>query len=151
MTRLVLVGAFVLAFVSPAHAAPEDVANDIAGEVMSPYCPGVTLHDCPSDAAIALRDRIEEWARQGWSRGRIMTTLEAEFGADIRARPPTSGRGLLAWLLPGLAVAGGLAVAWLVARRWSKGREESSAGPAGSASERAQIEAELAALRGGPQ
>jgi cytochrome c-type biogenesis protein CcmH len=119
---------------------------------MSPYCPGVTLHDCPSDAAIALRERIEGWARDGLSRAQIMDRLEAEFGAGIRARPPTSGRGLLAWLLPVVAVMGGLAIAWLVARRWSARRATPAIDePVGSPSERARIEAELAALRGGSQ
>jgi len=39
---------------APAAAAPEDVANDISNEIMSPFCDGVTLHDCPSQEALDL-------------------------------------------------------------------------------------------------
>ena len=144
----VLAVAFIVVGAQPALGAPEDVANDISSEIMSPFCPGVTLHDCASDAAVELRNRIEGWARDGWSRARIMDELVTEYGADIRATPPTSGSGLLAWVLPGLAIGAGLGLAWITARRWSAQREPAPGAPTGSAAEQAQIEAELAVLRG---
>jgi cytochrome c-type biogenesis protein CcmH/NrfF len=103
---------------APALAAPEDVANEISTQIMSPYCPGVTLHDCPSDAAVALRAKIVEWVEDGFSRAQIMSALEAEFDRTIRARPPFGGSGLLAWLLPGIAALGGAALGWWFLRKW---------------------------------
>ena len=136
----------VLAAPGAARAEPEDVANDISNEIMSPYCPGATLHDCPSDAAVALRERILGWVEDGWSRERILNRLEAEYGSSIRSTPPASGIGLWAWVAPGLAVAAGLGAAWMVARRWS-GRRAEDQPVTTSAAQRSRLDAELARAR----
>jgi cytochrome c-type biogenesis protein CcmH/NrfF len=112
--------AFVLVSATPAMANAEDDANYISEHVMSPYCPGVTLHDCPSDRAVELRDKIKDLAEQGFTRAQIMSELEAEFGPTIRAEPPRSGIGLLAWILPLVAGLGAAAFAWTILRRWAR-------------------------------
>ena len=140
-------------FAGHAAAGPEDVANRIAGEIMSPYCPGVTLHDCPSDAAIELRDRIVEMAKSGMNRGEIMDVLVAEYGEGIRAAPRPEGAGLVAWILPGLALASGAAAAFFLARRWSGRREDDAPEPAEeplSDADRQRLQTELDALRHTP-
>ncbi len=103
---------------SPAAAAPEDVANDISNEIMSPFCDGVTLHDCPSQEALELRNRIEAWVSEGQSRTQIMSHLEREFGAGIRAVPPAEWAGFVAWIPPLVALAAGAAGAWAIVRKW---------------------------------
>ena len=140
------------ATVGPARAAPEDLANEIAAEIMSPFCRGVTLENCPSDRAVELRARIQSWAAQGWDKERILAELEDQFGRSIRAVPPKSGAGLWAWLAPGLAVLAGLAVAVVLTRRWTKrGRDDTHAGgPPVAAGTRARLNDELDALRGRP-
>jgi cytochrome c-type biogenesis protein CcmH/NrfF len=147
---------------SPAAAGPEDVANDIASKVMSPFCPGVTLHDCPSAEAQALRDRIERWARQGLNEQQILDSLEANYGVAIRSTPPAGDGGWLAWALPGAALAVGLVLGWLLLRRWtnaaprSRVREEESMERARKGAvgreeledrDRRRLERELAMLR----
>ena len=127
--------------------APEDIANAVAHEVMSPYCPGVTLHDCPSSSAQELRQRIETWARDGMTEDEIVDRLAAEFGDSIRAVPPAGGAGLLAWVLPALALAGGAAAAILLARRWARGRSAEAATVAVPPEARARLRAELDRLR----
>lgn len=144
--RKTLVLAF-LALALVAFAAPEDVANAVSQEVMSPYCPGVTLHDCPSSSAQEMREEITEWARAGMTKDEIMRRLEDEFGSSIRAVPRGSG-GVFAWLLPALALAGGAGVAALLALRWSRRRPEPPApGPAASPEASARLNAELDRLR----
>ena len=151
----------VLLAQSAAWAGPGDVANDIADEVMSPFCDGVTLHDCPSEEAAALRDRIERWARRGWEKSRIVDRLQQEYGPGIAAAPPAEGAGLLAWALPALAVVAGGYAAWALARRWTGGRTEDplspdpgppgpTGGPDISEAERRRLDAELRALRAEP-
>lgn len=141
----------LLALAVPAAAAPQDVANDISQNIMSPFCPGVTLHDCPSDSAVALRDRITEWAEDGFTRAQIMDRLIREYGDTIRAEPPRSGSGLVAWLLPVLAALGAAVVAWKLMRRWAHGPET----PDGydpdvhvTPADRRRLDAELDKLRG---
>jgi len=136
----------------PAAAGPADVATDISNEIMSPYCDGVTLHDCPSQAALDLRAKIQRWASAGWSKERIYERLETEFGAGIRAAPPARGAGSLAWVLPGLALLAGAGAAYSFARRWAGGSADGGTTPvAMSPSERARIDADLEALRGDTQ
>ena len=143
---VLLVVAFVLA-PAPAFAGPEDVANAVAQEVMSPFCPGVTLHDCPSSSAQEMRAEITEWARAGMTKDAIIGRLEDEFGSSIRAVPRGSG-GLFAWLLPAAALAGGAVAATLLARRWSRRRPDVSVpAPAASPESAARLNAELDRLR----
>ncbi|MQA99419.1 MAG: hypothetical protein GEU78_03875 [Actinobacteria bacterium] len=141
--------AIAIAVAAPAAGAgpPEDLANRISGEIMSPYCPGVTLHDCPSDAAVELRGRILGWARDGWSRERILDRLEAEYGASIRSTPPASGAGLWAWVMPAVAVGAGLLAATAVARRWSRRRAPEQNLDEPTPSQRSRLDSELAQAR----
>jgi len=149
---------WTLLVMAPANGATgtqEDVANDIAGRVISPFCPGVTLHDCPSGAAADLRSKIAAWAEAGWGRTRIMARLEADYGPAIRAVPPASGAGLIAWVLPAVTLAAGAGIALALVRRWSAGphRTRQGEGPepnplSFSPSERRRLDDELAAFKG---
>jgi cytochrome c-type biogenesis protein CcmH/NrfF len=153
----------LLLLASPAAAGPEEVANDIAAKVMSPFCPGVTLHDCSSAAALSLRDRIERWARLGQSEDQILERLEAQYGVGIRSTPPAGDGGWLAWALPGTALLVGLVLGWLLLKRWTSraaregaqeraiGRAELREAPIGREElgerDRRRLERELAMLR----
>ena len=149
MTRVVLAVCFVVLGASVAVASPDEVATSISYQVMSPYCPGVTLHDCPSEKAVDLRRRIAGWSEAGWSRPRILDHLENEFGASIRAVPdPGTGSGLVAWLLPAIALLIGIALLALLLRRWTSGSAPApttTTGPASpiDAAGRARVHEEL--------
>jgi len=153
MKRLTLMSLVIVALASPAAAqSPEDLANDISQKVMSPFCPGVTLHDCPSQSALDMRDRIEGFARSGMSEAEIMERLESEYGEAIRAEPSSEGAGIVAWILPALAALGGGALAFALVRRWTARRPGPTDGEpprvASSESERQRLDAELGRLRG---
>lgn len=123
MKLVAAVFALVLILAPSALAAPEDTANRISENIMSPFCPGVTLHDCPSPQADDLRDRIRGWAAQGMSEERIMDRLVAEYGEEVRAIPPGDGGGITAWVVPVLVALCGAGLATILARRWTKARE----------------------------
>ncbi len=133
----------VIAWAIPAHAAPQDVATEIAGEIMSPYCDGVTLHDCPSPAAAELRNQIERWAQQGWTKPRIIAELENRFGERIHAAPRSS-EGVAAWALPVAAALVGLVGLAILVARWTPRTE--NVAPVDPV-DHARVERELAALR----
>lgn len=143
-----LTAGLLLSVSSPAAAAPADIANSVAADVMSPFCPGSTLHDCSSAEAQDLRNEILVRAENGWNRTRIMSWLEDEYGPSIRSTPATEGAGWLAWLLPLVVLIGGAALAWAFLRR-----STSSSGAPPSVqvtrSERSDLERELRTLRGG--
>lgn len=145
MKVVALVATLILAGATPALAAPEDVANEVSEEVMSPFCNGVTLHDCPSQAAHDLREQIQTWAGNGWSKSRIIAELEDQFGPGIYATPQDS-EGIGAWAFPVGALLAGIALlAWL-APKWTKRRRDEEPPPV-DAADHARVERELAALR----
>ena len=139
--------AMVLLVAGPAIAGPQDMANRVAAEVTSPFCDGVTLENCPSEEAVRLRATIAHKAAAGWSEARIVSWLENDYGVEA-ATPPRSGVGLLAWLLPALAVAAGIALLVTLIRRWTRraGPDEEPAAAA-SPGDRARLDRELAHAR----
>jgi cytochrome c-type biogenesis protein CcmH len=152
MKRVALLTLVFLALPATAMAqSPEDLANEISNKISSPFCPGVTLHDCPSQSALDMRDSIESYARQGMDEAAIMERLEAEYGPSIRGVPSSEGAGILVWILPAVAVIAGGVLAWILVRRWTSRRRQIAQGPraavALSASERQRLDAELGRLR----
>ena len=141
--------AVLLALAAPAHAAPEDVANEIASDTTSPFCPGVTLHDCPSSASEELRSEITQFAREGKSESYIRGWLLDQYGVT-RMSPAPEGEGWLAWILPAAALAIGLFFAAALARRWVHLRDADRAAVRGvpvSDEERRRLDEELNAYR----
>jgi cytochrome c-type biogenesis protein CcmH/NrfF len=151
MSRLAVTAAVWLVLVaSPLAAAePQDVANDIADEVMSPFCPGVTLLECPSSQSYELRGQILGWVEKGWGKERIMDRLEQQFGSGIRATPRGGGSGLIAWVVPGLAVAAAVGVMALLLRRWGRAgtRGDEAIDTPISEEDRLRLSDELEAIR----
>lgn len=87
------------------------------GELMSPYCHGLTLADCPTQGAADLRAQIESWLKAGQSEDWILDELEMQYGPSILGAPRMRGIGLLAWLVPPLFLVFGTAVVVLFLRR----------------------------------
>ena len=145
-----LATALVLGVSAPALADPQDIANDISREMVSPFCPGITLHDCPSDSSHDLRRRITAWAEDGMSKDQIWQRLEDEYGSDIRAIPSTSGSGLWAWVMPIGAGVAGLALLVFLTTRWSRKPKDQASDEGGiepTPEQRRRLDVELAALR----
>lgn len=156
MRALLLALGLMGVLAAPAIAAPEDVANEISTQIMSPYCPGVTLHDCPSTEADKMRERIRAMAAAGKSEDEIMEELVAQYGESIRAVPSADGGGITAWVFPGIVALVGSGFAVTLARRWTRAREDERAREdlearralrETSPEQRERLEAELAAQR----
>lgn len=86
-------------------------------EVMSPFCPGLTLADCPSPSAFTLRDDIARRLASGASREVIVDELVATYGARILADPSGTPIGSLVWGVPFLLAAAALLGLTLFLRR----------------------------------
>lgn len=127
-------------------ATPDQAATDLSTEIMSPFCPGVTLHECPSAEALRLRDRIESWFREGMTRAQVLDRLESEYGTGIHASPEPTGIGLTAWLVIAGAVIAGLVIATFLIRRWSERGGGAPRQPL-TALERERVDQELSRLR----
>lgn len=109
----------VAATVAMAWAQPRDAAVDaqtIFTSVMSPYCPGRLLADCPSPAAFELRADILRRLASGETAADIERDLYRTFGDSIRAVPPARGWGRVLAVAPAIAlVLSAAALLWFLA------------------------------------
>lgn len=110
---------FALAAGARAADAPasEAWAYDLAHELMSPYCPGRALAECPSPQADALRLWILEQARAGATREEVEAQLLQSFGDQLLQSPRAEGVGLVAYAVPVVLVVAGAGLLALFLRR----------------------------------
>lgn len=90
----------------------EAQAQRIFTSVMSPYCPGLLLNDCPSPAAFELRLEVRKRLLAGESPEDIEQDLYDRYGDVLRAVPPPERWGLVLWVAPAVAFVVSLS-AWL--------------------------------------
>jgi cytochrome c-type biogenesis protein CcmH/NrfF len=117
---------------NPANPTPEDLqaedlAQDIAGEMPSPYCPGRSIASCPTQAARELEEDILGLAKQGMDREQIESVLVDRFGKA------TMGQAHSPVVLVGIGLTSVVALAMIVhaARTWL--RKPAGVGVAGMA------------------
>lgn len=122
MRRFLAVVAVAAAALAPAAAgAGPPNAADLEAELVCPVCE-TTLDQSNAPIAERMKLYIRERIAAGDSEREIKDALVAEFGPGVLATPQKSGFGLLAWLLPLVAIAGGLVAVTLLARSWARGR-----------------------------
>ena len=109
LNGLVLTGFLLAPLSGEANLALSEVerardAHAFVRTVMSPFCPGRTLTDCPSPDAAALREEIRQRLDAGVSEDAIRLDLERRYGDAVVAEP----RSVWAWAFPILFLAAGL-------------------------------------------
>jgi copper(I)-binding protein len=93
-------------------------------DIMSPYCPGLTLSSCPSPQADSLRKAIAVRYNAGETPAQITESLVQHYGPSVRGAPTTDGFGLAAYLGPVvvLVVGAALILRWLRKHQHRAGR-----------------------------
>jgi cytochrome c-type biogenesis protein CcmH/NrfF len=129
--------ALVLLLLGVAWALPAPAADEKGGwayqlpkEMMSPYCPGRALSDCPSPQAAELREWIVKQEQAGVSRSEVEQELFRVFGDQLLQAPRAEGMGLMAYLIPALAFAAGGALVAFFLRRQRASIDTAAAAPA---------------------
>ena len=135
-TRAALIGLALCGWLAavPASAEPvtqpEGWAYDLADELMSPYCPGRTLAECPSSQAQTLRMWLVVQEAAGRSEAEVKDELVERYGKQILPTPPAAGFGLAAYVVPVAAFVAGGALVWAFLRRQTRERPQpAAAGP----------------------
>lgn len=146
-------GAVLLAWTPAAvaqGASPSEApawAYQLPHDLMSPFCPGRTLAECPSPQADELRLWILTQAAAGASEAEVEESLIDRFGEQILGAPRAEGWGLAAYLLPlGGFVLGGFVVFWVLRRLSSPaatGEDAPEAAPRAGAATRSPADPEL--------
>jgi cytochrome c-type biogenesis protein CcmH len=121
----VLVSLMTMVSLSAAETAPE--WQDIAGELMSPACPGRTLINCTSGQSEQWRELIRQKIAQGETKEQIIQYFVGIRGEEILAAPPKRGFALTAWLFPVLVIINGTGLILVLTYRWARKRPSRSA------------------------
>jgi cytochrome c-type biogenesis protein CcmH/NrfF len=120
LARILACWIVILCLAGPASAQGEKEGwgYGLWNELMSPFCPGRTLADCPSGKAEELRIWIVEQEDGGRSRTEVMDELYAAFGDVLRQAPVAEGVGLAAYVIPVLLfLAGGALIGFFLRRQ----------------------------------
>ena len=131
-------GAALTARAGPTEDDRGHRARAIADNVMSPFCPGMTLAACTSPAAAEWRQDIREWVDQGLGDDEIRSRLEQRAGRDLSGTPRSS----LGWLIPVGLGATSLVLLALLLRKWVRRQPKRPAAKLG-AEDDARLEALL--------
>jgi len=88
------------AFATPSEAELDKRSYQLYQQVLSPFCAGRSLNDCPSSKAHDLKLRMRQRLAEGVSEDVVLADFLKEFGEKYRAVPEYSGFGLFAWWVP---------------------------------------------------
>ncbi|HEX2053354.1 MAG TPA: cytochrome c-type biogenesis protein CcmH [Actinomycetota bacterium] len=115
LAAIAVVGGLALGMSLVSGPDPNEVptADEVSSRVMSPFCPGLTLDECPSDQADRVRAEIAEMVRRGDTNAEIDRWVVDNFGEVALARPGST----VAWLAPPLVALLGTAAVVLLLRR----------------------------------
>ena len=144
---LVLVVLAALAAGGATSAAGPPNAADLEAELVCPVCE-TTLDQSDAPVAQRMKAFIRERIAAGDSEDEIKDALVAQFGPGVLATPPKSGFGLLAWLLPLVAVVAGAVAVGLLVRTWSRRRAPPAAEGSLSPELEQRVDDELARFEG---
>jgi len=126
---------------APDARAADGWAYEMANELMSPYCPGRSVADCPSPQAQTLRMWLIVQESAGRARADVEAELVSRYGESILGAPRAKGFGLTAYAIPVAVVAAGASL--LI---WFLRRQTRSAPTATPATPAARLDPELERL-----
>ena len=150
--KLFVLYVLLVLFRTPLLAATpdlEDLTREVATELRCVVCQNLSVADSPSEMARQMRDLIRERLAAGDRPEQVMAYFVQRYGEWVLLAPPARGLNLLLWIAPFGAVAGGLVLVVILARRWRRqpaAPEPSGVPPLGPA-ERERLAAELERLR----
>jgi cytochrome c-type biogenesis protein CcmH len=156
IVAVLLLGAVLLGATSSgaraqdATSALDAQAYQMYQQVLSPFCPGRSLNDCPSSKAHELKLEMRQKLEQGAAPETIIEDVFAKFGEQYRAVPSYAGFGKLVWWVPGGFLLAGVAIIAVLARGKRRNAPEKATQSDATLSDemRRAIERELESLDG---
>lgn len=130
LRRAVMLGAVaVIAVGLLADRTPRetDRAASIAARLRCPVCQGESIADSPSGIARELQGVVREQVAAGRTDAEIEAFFQERYGGWVLLDPPRRGATLVLWVLPGVALAAGVAVVYGF---WSSRRRVTADEPA---------------------
>lgn len=84
-------------------------AAAIDARIRCPSCDGISVADSSAGTAVEIRAVVAREVRAGRSDQQIVAGIVARYGPSIELQPPKQGLVALVWILPLVALGGGLA------------------------------------------
>lgn len=112
-------------------AVPVRTTVQEVGEGLTCQCGcGLTVANCnhPSCGfAIPTRGEIAAMIKKGMSRAQVLAAFRHKFGEKVLSAPTTEGFNLLAWVIPYVAVGGGMVLILVAVARWRRPESDGDA------------------------
>ena len=129
---ILLVGLFAAVFAAdmvqaqePQPQGPSDnEVNAIAKQLYCPVCENIPLDVCPTQACAQWRELIREKLDAGWNEDEIKTYFVNQYGDRVLSEPPRTGWNWLVYIIPPLAILGGIYILYRAFRSWSQPESE---------------------------
>ena len=80
-------------------------AHELNKTIMCPLCPGESIDQSQNPLSVQMRAVVSEKIAEGWTDDEIRDFFVERYGPTVLMEPPTEGMGLVAWLVPPIAVA----------------------------------------------
>ncbi|MFQ5851217.1 MAG: cytochrome c-type biogenesis protein CcmH [Candidatus Binatia bacterium] len=96
----------------------EEQVRRVAAELRCPVCQNLSVADSPSEMAQQMRGVILEQLKEGKSPEQVRDYFVSKYGEWVLLAPTTKGFSLLVWILPFVALTGGILLVVFVVRRW---------------------------------
>ncbi|MGH7335017.1 MAG: cytochrome c-type biogenesis protein [Candidatus Rokuibacteriota bacterium] len=140
-----LLGPTVAHAQQPAAHVNEREVYEVAAQLRCVVCQNLSVADSPSEMANQMRAIIRERLATGERPPQVIEYFVDKYGEWILLSPRPRGFTLLVWVVPFVAVAGGLALVAVRLRRWTRLRppRASPTAPAIEASMSERIRREL--------
>jgi cytochrome c-type biogenesis protein CcmH len=139
MLRWILPSALILALLvaawplTHAHADRPPTRHDVASGLMCQCGCALTVAACqesmPCNVSDSVVQEIDDQIAEGKSKGEILDYFATIYGEEILSTPRKSGFGLMAWVMPFLAVIVGAAALAALVGLWARGRPALSEAP----------------------
>lgn len=101
----------------------EERTDALASGLRCPVCQGMSVEASTTDAAMAMKGRIQELVEQGYTDDQITDYFIARYGVWILLEPPKEGSNWMLYTIPGVIVVMGLVLVIAMQR----GRDEPTA------------------------
>ncbi|MCL4561868.1 MAG: cytochrome c-type biogenesis protein CcmH [Chloroflexi bacterium] len=103
-----------LFFVSRAAAQTPTISdnqvNEVARQMYCPVCENIPLDVCPTTACAQWRELIRQKLAAGWTDQQIKDYFVQQYGERVLAEPPQHGINWAIYILPPVAILGGVLI-----------------------------------------
>lgn len=121
---VVLVAVVLMVFgVSQSREArtTEERIEEISKQLACPICDGESVFDSRNNASVAVRNEIRAQVESGqFTDAQVIAYIEERFGERVVLTPKAEGLDALVWILPVVALVGGVGGLAFAFRKWQR-------------------------------